>query len=76
MDPSKPWLDDYGDGPHQIDDPKGTMYEASAQTADRTPSAGAYDLFGTTATYRQFVAKIDRCADALAAEEAAWQGMA
>ena len=27
----------------------------------------AYDFFGTTATYLQFLAEIDRCADALAA---------
>ena len=31
------------------------------------PDAVAYDFFGTTATYRQFAAEIDRCADALAA---------
>jgi len=52
------------------------MYEASAQTAGRTASAVAYGFFGTTATCGPFVAEIDRCADALAAEEAARLGMA
>jgi long-chain acyl-CoA synthetase len=67
MATSKPWLAYYGDVPHSIDYPKVTMYEALAQTAERSPASVAYDFFGTAATYRQFVQEIDRCADALAA---------
>jgi len=63
----RPWLDYYGDVPHHIDYPEVTMYEALALTAERSPEAVAYDFFGRQATYRQFVAEIDRCADALAA---------
>ena len=62
-----PWLKYYGDVPHQIDYPEVTMHEALLQTVARCPEAIAYDFFGTTATYRQFAADIDRCADALAA---------
>ena len=67
MDASKPWLRYYGDIPPRIDYPEVTMYEALAQTARTSPDALAYDFLDTTATYRQFVADIDCCADALAA---------
>jgi len=63
----KPWLKFYGDIPEHIDYPRVTMYEALMQTVYRNPDAVAYDFFGYTATYRQFGAEIDRCADALAA---------
>ncbi|MBI9086232.1 MAG: AMP-binding protein [Desulfobacterales bacterium] len=67
MDEKRPWLRFYGDIPPSIDYPQVTMYEALKQTVEKTPDALAYDFFGTTATYRQFAAEIDRCADALAA---------
>jgi len=67
MHSNKPWLAYYGDVPHHIDYPEVTLYEALALTAERCPEAVAYDFFGRTATYRQFVTEIDRCADALAA---------
>jgi long-chain acyl-CoA synthetase len=63
----KPWLKFYGDIPEHIDYPRVTMCEALMQTVSRSPDALAYDFFGYTATYRQFGAEIDRCADALAA---------
>jgi len=67
MEENKPWLAYYGGVPHHIDYPEVTMYEALMQTVERCPQAVAYDFLGTTATYRQFAADIDRCADALAA---------
>ena len=63
----KPWLKFYGDVPEHIDYPRVTMVEALMQTVSRSSDAVAYDFFGYTATYRQFGAEIDRCADALAA---------
>ncbi len=66
MAASKPWLKYYGDVPHHIDYPEVTMYEALVQTAEMRPDALAYDFLDTTATYRQFITDIDRCADALA----------
>ena len=65
MDDQKPWLKYYGDIPVQIDYPRVTMYEALQKTVEQDPAAVAYDFFGTTATYGQFGAEIDRCADAL-----------
>ena len=63
----KPWLKFYGNIPASIDYPRVTMYEALMQTVSRVPDSLAYDFFGYTATYRQFGAEIDCCADALAA---------
>ena len=63
---TKPWLKFYGAIPEHIDYPRVTMYEALMQTVARVPDSLAYDFFDYTATYRQFAAEIDRCADALA----------
>ncbi|HOW56550.1 MAG TPA: AMP-binding protein [Smithellaceae bacterium] len=64
---SKPWLKFYGNVPHTIDYPRITMYEALLKTVARYPHSVAYDFFGSTATYTQFAAAIDTCANALAA---------
>ncbi len=63
----RPWLRFYGAVPASIDYPRCTLYEAIAASAQRTPDAIAWDFFGTTATYRDLLASIDTCADALAA---------
>ncbi len=63
----KPWLKFYQHVPHTIDYPRVTMYEALVQTARENPDYIAYDFLGYTSTYRQFMAEIDQCADALAA---------
>jgi long-chain acyl-CoA synthetase len=63
----KPWLRYYGAVPPSIDYPRITLYEAVAATAQRLPDAIAWEFFGTTATYRELLASIDACANALAA---------
>jgi long-chain acyl-CoA synthetase len=63
----RPWLRFYGSVPPTIDYPRVTLYEAIAATAQRVPDAVAWDFFGTTATYRELLAAIDRAAAALAA---------
>jgi long-chain acyl-CoA synthetase len=63
----QPWLRFYGSVPASIDYPRVTLYEAVAATAQRVPDAVAWDFFGTTATYRDLLASIDRAAAALAA---------
>jgi long-chain acyl-CoA synthetase len=63
----KPWLKFYQHVPQSIDYPRVTMYEALAQTAKQNPAAIAYDFLGYTSTYRQFMAEIDQCANALSA---------
>ena len=62
-----PWLRFYGNVPHHLDYPDVTLYEALERTAARLPEAVAWDFLDTTCTYRDFLASIDRCADALAA---------
>jgi long-chain acyl-CoA synthetase len=64
---ARPWLRYYGPVPHSLSYPEVTLYEAIAATAQRRPDAIAWDFLGTTSTYRQLLADIDRCANALAA---------
>jgi long-chain acyl-CoA synthetase len=63
----RPWLRYYGHVPETLRYPEVTLYQAVAETARRLPDAVAWDFLGTTSTYRQLIADIDRCADALAA---------
>jgi long-chain acyl-CoA synthetase len=63
----RPWLRFYGRVPTSLDYPRVTLYEAVAATAQRVPDAIAWDFLDTTSTYRQLLADIDRCANALAA---------
>ena len=63
----KPWLEYYGDVPHEVDFPRRTMYEVVRSAAEEYPDNIAYDFMDYQATYRQFMEQIDGCADALAA---------
>jgi long-chain acyl-CoA synthetase len=63
----RPWLRFYGNVPHSIDYPETTLYEAIASAAARVPDAIAWDFLDTTSSYRDFLAEIDRFANALAA---------
>jgi len=65
--PPHPWLRYYGGVPKTLRYPEATLYEVVAETARRRPNAVAWDFLGTTSTYLQLVADIDRCADSLAA---------
>lgn len=62
-----PWLRFYGEVPERLEYPDLTLYEAIASTAERVPEDVAWDFLGTTSTYRDLLAAIDRCADALMA---------
>ena len=63
----RPWLRYYGAVPSSIDYPRCTLYQAIAATAQRTPDSAAWEFFGTRASYRDLLASIDTCANALAA---------
>jgi long-chain acyl-CoA synthetase len=63
---TRPWLRFYGGIPESLSYPEITLYEAVAQAAVRVPTAIAWDFLDTTSTYGDFLAAIDRCADALA----------
>ncbi len=64
---TRPWLAFYGDVPHSLAYPDVTLYQALRRSAERAPDAPAWDFFGRTASYREFLEEIDRCAAALAA---------
>lgn len=68
MTETRPWHRFYGSVPTTLDYPEVTLYEALADTARRLPEAIAWDFFGTQASYRELIAAVDRCANALAAE--------
>ena len=67
MTNERPWLRFYGKVSHSIDYPEITLYEAIASTAGRVPDAIAWDFLDTTSSYHDFLAEIDRFANALAA---------
>jgi len=67
MSGSRPWLRWYKQIPANLTYPDATLYEVLAAVAQRVPDQVAWDFFGTTATYRQFLTYIDAFADALAA---------
>ena len=60
------WLSAYGEVPHHLAYPEGSLYDTIMVTVQRVPEAVAYDFLGTTATYREFGQLIDQVADALA----------
>lgn len=62
-----PWLRFYGEAPPTLDYPDTSLYEAVAATAARVPEAVAWDFLGATATYRELIVEIDRCAEAFSA---------
>ena len=63
---SRPWLRFYGKVVSSLPYPELSLYQVLCETATRVPDAIAWDFFGTTCTYRQFVGDINKCADALA----------
>ncbi len=67
MPETLPWLRFYGRVPPSLEYPAITLHEAVAATARRVPDAIAWDFFGTTSTYRELAAAIERCAGGLAA---------
>ncbi len=67
MTQHRPWLRFYGDVPPNLSYPEVTLYQAVAATAASVPDAVAWDFLDTTSTYRDFLAAIDTCANALAA---------
>ncbi len=63
----RPWVRHYGRVPAHLEYPEATLYESIAAAAGRSPSAVAWNFFGTTCTYRNLMRDIDTCAAGLAA---------
>lgn len=61
----KPWLKLYKDIPEKLDYPECTMFELIENSAIKYPSNIAYDYFGTTCNYKNFIDKIHEVAKAL-----------
>ena len=60
-----PWLDSYGDVPHNLDYPDCSMTTLVFKAADTYPDNIAYDFFGCTRTYAEFADEIRLCARGL-----------
>ncbi len=58
----KAWLNFYGDIPHTLDYPDGSIYSLLKKSIDNHPKASAYDFFGRTATYPELGRQIDEFA--------------
>ena len=70
--PNAPWLKFYGDMPHTIDYPQGSMYEAiklayEEHLYDNAYKNCAYQFQGKKTSYPEFFKKIDRVAKAFRA---------
>ena len=61
----KPWFKYYGDTPENLNYFKGSIYDYLKQTANNYPDYVAYKYFNIHATFKGFMRKIDRLADAL-----------
>ncbi len=62
-----PWLRHYGSVPAHLDYPERTLYQMIVTAVEREPDGIAWDFFDRQCSYRQLLADIDVCADALAA---------
>ena len=60
-------MENYSEVRRHIEYPNLTMFQMIEQSAKENPNAPAYEFFGKTTTYRQFVQKIERAARAFKA---------
>ncbi|MBR6735307.1 MAG: AMP-binding protein [Oscillospiraceae bacterium] len=62
-----PWLDNYGDVPHTLEYPAGSMWDEVEKIAVKYPNNIAFDFMGKKTTYKRFKYKVEICARALRA---------
>lgn len=60
-----PWYDFYGDVPHHLDYPDGSMVEVLMETALKYPDFYALEYYNNRITYKEFVDRIVDCAKSL-----------
>jgi len=65
MKTEAPWLSSYGNIPHNLDYPDGSMVHEVFKAAEKYPDNIAYDFFGCKQTYRAFTEDIRACAKGL-----------
>jgi long-chain acyl-CoA synthetase len=64
----RPWLANYAPGvPHDIDLPKGSLFDLLEASVERYPSNIALEFFGTTTSYRALGEQVARAAEGLRA---------
>ncbi len=63
-----PWTKYYGDIPKNINYFQGTISEMIEMSANKYADFTAYEYYGVTCSYREFVSKIEECAKALKAQ--------
>jgi long-chain acyl-CoA synthetase len=59
------WFKNYKDVPYSLKYPRITMYELIEETAKKYPNNIAYEYFGVTCTYSNFINKINKVASSL-----------
>ena len=64
-DPERPWIKYYGDMPNTLNYFNGSMYDYLEESALRNSSRLAYKYYNTEATYKAFMKKIAKIANAL-----------
>ena len=60
-----PWINHTGEIPTSLDYPKGSMFDALCEVADKYPSFVAFDFMGKPTTYKTLVEKTEACAKSL-----------
>lgn len=62
----RPWLSSYAEGvPHDVEPPKGSLYDLVRGSVERYGQNVALEFFGATTTYAELGAQIDRAAEGL-----------
>jgi long-chain acyl-CoA synthetase len=68
MEVKAPWLKFYGEVPHHLSYPEGSMYDLIAQSARLYPRYTAYTFLGQATDYAQMIERIHLCARAFRAQ--------
>ena len=68
MNVNAPWLNSYGNVPHSLDYPDGSIVKQVFNAGERLPDIAAYDFFGCTKSYRDFMNDVRLCAKGLLAD--------
>lgn len=66
-DISAPWLKFYGDVPHHLDYPEGSMLDAVMRMAEKYPENLAFTFMGKKTTYRKMIEQVNVVAKSFAA---------
>lgn len=60
-----PWINHTGDIPTHLEYPKGSLFDALKEVAEKYPQNVAFDFMGKPTTYKTLTEKIEKCAKSL-----------